>query len=458
MTNYKDNLEIDLKDLFFYIIKHYKVLLCLTILGCILGSAFGIVKINQSTTVKAESSISLLSAKEIYEVNSAVENYKSYFNRYNEILDYKNNSPLMKIDGYNAPATTCTYMISEYDKSNPIMIESNSITNIHNSIEKNISDNIINLYADELKKSDSIDLIRGSLDKEIKDKYIGELYSINKSGYSMMTVTVYGRTEEESNSISQTLNQIIEQKEELIKETIPHNIVKTSLYTTREKSSYIVANQDSITNQLKDLNNSMISVTSNLNANQKSYFKEQLDASDIDYGTESSEEAKLGITSIIKYGIVGCIAAIFLATVFYSLVYVMSPTIKVADDLKYVFQLPLIGAIQKDKPDTSLIISGISAAAKIHSANKICIISSYSDEIVETYKAEISKSMEDKGIQPIVCQSIINDSESLEKATSAEGIILFETIQKSKYEDISKTIEMCNNYNILILGTILNYE
>lgn len=458
MNNYRDNIEIDLRDLLAYILKHYKRLIALVALGCILGCLFGAIKNNMMTTPKEESARSLLTAKEIYEVNSAVENYRSYFNRYNEILDYKNNSLLMKIDGYNTPTSTCSYLISGYDKNNTIPLESNSITNINNSIEKNIADNIITLYSTELKKNDSIASIKETIGKDIDDKYISELYSISKNGYSIMTITAYGRSKEESDSVLKELMQMIAQKEDLIKKNIPHDIVEVSSYTSKEKSGYIISNQDNANNQLKDLNNSMIAVTANLSANQKNYFKEQLEASDIKYGIEKDEEIKRGIKPIIKYGLLGCIFAAFATFFFYSLIYVLSPTIKVEDDMKYAFQIPVIGSINQTDLDKELIISGINAVADTHSAKKICLVSTYPDDTVEAYKSVISQRLKDKGIQSTICRSIINDSESLNNAISSDGIILMETIQKSKYEDISKVAEICKNYNIQMLGSILNYK
>ncbi|SFU33963.1 hypothetical protein [Butyrivibrio sp. INlla21] len=458
MNNYRNIIEIDLKDLFFHLIKHYRIMIAAIVIGCILGSVFGIVKATAPEDVKEESSKPLLTDKEIYEVNSAVVNYKSLFSRYNEVLDYKNNSPLIKIDGYNTHISTCTYLISGYDNLNSITVESNSITNINNSIEKNIADNIISLYSSELKKTDSIALIREAIGKEIDDKYISELYSITKSGYSIMNVTTYGRTKEDSDNLLQSLMQIIEQKENIIKESIPHEIVKSSLYTSCEKSSYIISCQDSVTNQLKDLNNSMISVTSNLTGDQKNYFKEQLEESDIDYGIEPPEENHIEIKTILKYGIMGCMAAVFIAVVILSLKYIMSQTIKVEDDIKYAFNIPVLGSIRNNHFDKNLIASSINAVVNVHSAKNICIVSSYSDETVENNKAKISDALKDKGIQTITCHSIMDDSDSLDKAISSDAIILMETIQKSKYEDIAKTIELCKNYHLLLLGSILNYE
>ena len=64
--------------------------------------------------------------------------------------------------------------------------------------------------------------------------------------------------------------------------------------------------------------------------------------------------------------------------------------------------------------------------------------------------------VQEKNVQIEKGLSLISDSETLDKVIASDGVVLVETIRKSRYEDIEKEIELCKNYNIKILGTVIN--
>ncbi|RKM56460.1 hypothetical protein D6853_06645 [Butyrivibrio sp. X503] len=462
MNNYRDSLEIDLKDLFSFLVRHMRFFVIVMVIGCTLGSGYGFMKenlSNDSGNKKEDSVKPLLTSKEIYEVNSSVNTYTTYFNRYNEVLKYKNESPLMEIDGYNAPKSTCTYVLSGYGPLNSANSEAGSITNINNTSEKSVVDNIINLYTVEVNKEETVDKVKKAMGSELDDRYIRELYSIEKDGCSLMTVTAYGRTLDESKDNLSQLMQAIEEKSGDVAKSVKHDIAIATTSSNYEKSTYIITSKDSITAQLKEINNSMMSVTGNLNGNQKSYFTELLNKSDIEYGIEIEKEEKQGfeIKSVLKYGIFGCVAAAFALVIIYSAMYVLSPTVKTEDDLKYAFQIPVIGTVQNfDADNLNMLSSGICATARTTPSSNVFIVSSYMDENVEAIKIKIIDKVKEKNVKLEKGLSMLTDPETLDKAIASDGIVLLETIRKSRYEDIEKELELCKNYNIKVLGAVLN--
>ncbi|RKM60894.1 hypothetical protein D6856_07545 [Butyrivibrio sp. XB500-5] len=460
MNNYRDSLEIDLKDLLSFLVRHMRFFVIVMVIGCTLGSAYGFMKenlSNDSGNKKEDSVKPLLTSKEIYEVNSSVNTYTTYFNRYNEVLKYKNESPLMEIDGYNAPKSTCTYVLSCYGPVNLNNPESSSITNINNSSEKTIVDNIINLYSVEINKDDTVDKVKKAMGSDLDDRYVRELYFVEKNGFSLMTVTAYGRTLDESKNNLQQLMQAIEEKSGTVAKSVKHEITVATTTSNYEKSSYIISNKDSINNQLKDLNNSMMSVAANLSGNQKTYFTELLDELDIEYGIEKAEKHDFEIKTVLKYGIFGCAAAAFVLALIYSALYVLSPTLKTEDDLKYAFQIPVIGTVKDfDADNMNIISSGICATVRTKPSSNIYIVSSYMDDNVEAIKLKIIDKVKEKNVQLKKGISMITDFETLDNAIASDGIVLLETIRKSRYENIEKELELCKNYNIKILGAVIN--
>lgn len=468
MTDYRDELEIDLKDLFFSIIKRWKLLIVFMLIGGILGGIGGYIKakdevltaIEKSTSESADKSLEgKFTAKELYEVNTTLATYKDFSKRYNELLEYKNNAPIMEIDGYNCPTSTCVYVISDFENEDDL--------NVYDG--KTMADNIINLYAAEISKPEVRNAIKSTMGTDIDVKYISEMYSVSKSGYSLMYVLAYGRDTEESQKNLQLLENVIDEHYETIKAQIDHNLVKATTSTNNQKVDSVIAIQENVTNRLRDLNNAMITVANNLSADQKTYFNNQLNESNLEEGTTesltednevSTVEPELSMKTIVKFLAIGLIGGLFCIVFLLAVLYIMRPTVKTEDDIKKALKLPIIGRIPANKPElVELAGSGIRATAKANSAKKICLISTYTDSKVEEFRNKIAENVRAKDIDIVECGNVFTDPESLNTVISSDAVVLFETIKKSRYEDIANVQELCRNYKLNVLGTvILNLE
>jgi hypothetical protein len=211
----------------------------------------------------------------------------------------------------------------------------------------------------------------------------------------------------------------------------------------------------------------MITVANNLSADQKTYFNSQFNKSDLEEGTTENltkeneiavVETVLSKKTIGKFVAIGLIGGLFCIVFLLAVLYIMTPTVKVENDLKGALKLPVIGRIPSSKTElVELAGSGISATAKANSLNRICLISTYSDKKVEEFKNKLTDNVKGKDIDIVQCGNVFTDPESLNTVISSEGVVLLETIKKSKYEDIANVQELCRNYKLNVLGTVVLY-
>lgn len=206
------------------------------------------------------------------------------------------------------------------------------------------------------------------------------------------------------------------------------------------------------------------SMKSSFSADQKAYYT-ALFAADPELSeavvgeiaeNAQAENAGVNAKSFIKYAAVGAFAGLFIVAVILALKYILTPVLKTEDDLRVAFRLPIIGSISSSSDtSTALIYSGIAACAQRAEAKKIYLVSSSDDEVITSNRNKMSGMFEGKEISVIAGGSMLTDPSVIDEIVTSDGVILFEKIGKSLYEDIAREIELCNNYGVPVVGTVV---
>ncbi|RKM63407.1 hypothetical protein D6856_04600 [Butyrivibrio sp. XB500-5] len=193
------------------------------------------------------------------------------------------------------------------------------------------------------------------------------------------------------------------------------------------------------------------SVYGSLNADQKKAFDKEIGR------TEIEEEMSLtSHISMLKLGFLGAFGCAFLAIVFLALKYVLSPKLKTEDDIRSAFKLPVLGSIVKKTDDgLAVICSSIMALAHGKNAKNILLCSSLAEGGASSYMTQVEEFLKGKNIPVSIASNILSDPSSIDKAAESDGLILFEGIGESTYENISREVELTNNLGINVLGTVV---
>ena len=50
---------------------------------------------------------------------------------------------------------------------------------------------------------------------------------------------------------------------------------------------------------------------------------------------------------------------------------------------------------------------------------------------------------------------MLTNPDVIDEIVTSDGVVLFERIGKSLYDDIAREIELCNNYGVLVIGAVI---
>lgn len=181
---------------------------------------------------------------------------------------------------------------------------------------------------------------------------------------------------------------------------------------------------------------------------------EEADLSDTSTAVQTSVVTKKNDK---KYLLVGLFGGLFVSSLILALKYILSSKLHTADDLKNAFGLSVLGEITSDSSNIDVICQETVIGASKNSAESIYLIGASDDEVSIKNRNDIKDNIElGKGIKTVkVGLSAFNDSKSMKELSEADAAVLVERIGLSSYEDIAREIELCNKFEVKILGAVV---
>ncbi|WP_026513917.1 hypothetical protein [Butyrivibrio sp. LB2008] len=318
MENYRDNLQIDLKDLAHYVLKFWKIIFIIAVVGALLGGICQFATGGSASAEAAPVSIPELSEEEMTKVNAAVSSYKTY-------------------------------------------------QELHDTVMESINSDLEKIKAGEVLDKDSAEAL------EYKTSIISQATTGMFSG-----------------------NQ--------------------SVYNT-------------------------------LSANEKAVY-DNLMGKVIEVETKPSNNK--------KFPFLGCVFGVFIILSVIVIRYVLSTKLKTEDDLRSAFKLHIFGAIAKKNDDgLAVVCSSIMALSSTGKAKNILLCTSLAEGIATDYISRIKEFLMEKAVSTETAFNIVSDPTSIDKAAKSDGLIFFECIGESIYENIDKEVELASNLGINVLGAVV---
>jgi len=167
------------------------------------------------------------------------------------------------------------------------------------------------------------------------------------------------------------------------------------------------------------------------------------------------------------------------AITFFFVIYVFSPKLRSVADVTNVYGIPVLGVVSKktskshkidlliadlfssdpawftEKMRISMMCTEIMLAAKKESATKLFLSTTHQDEDIYKAMSVVYNNFQESNLSVSCGKSVVYYSQSLKKMAESDGVILFEKIDASTYEDIRKEISFCDRYQIPVLGCIV---
>ena len=440
MNNYQDyevEREINIKDLCFSLLNKWKQIIVGTIIICVLLCSYGLMKNKKSTTSKTDSTESL-TEEQIENVENVYSSYEQALKSRDIILSRVKNSALSQIDTDKAVGRMVSYIIES------------DIDNIYSYYKS------INVFAEDEQKeiikacnfnddTNNLDDLVSISGKE--SEFIAGVSS-NSNMKNAMTVYIYANSDEALDTIQSILENHIEGKSSITGATC------TKLETVDDiDTNYISDNQTNYSNQLTDIYNKIYNLENitYLSEDELTYYTSLIEGEEDETTTVTTSSFNWK-----KYGVVGVAGGLFVMCFFYAMIYVLSGKVHASDDFK-TYGVDSIGTLDYSKDDVSKemwLVSSITSFMKLHELKKLYITLDYKNEKIEKTLNTFVEELKKQGIETIIGDPL-KEREAFNNLMSSEAVVLFETAEQSKYDSVSKIIDLANRQNISLVGSIV---
>jgi hypothetical protein len=490
-----EEVQIDIVNLFHYILKKWRiVVIAMLVLGVVADLYY--VKESSSNAAAVESqtieeeSIETqirnvkenLTEDEMQQVDRVYTMYAYNEDSYQENAEYLDSSLLMQLNPEEIPTVLLSYQISRN-------ISEEEIRNIMTMYESTL--------LDETSCADIVDVIG----KKYKNTAVKELVSItdNVNNNSVilqnvesgvLNIRIYALEEKQCEKIADVIKKRMQAYTEQLQQVFGEFSVQNISEQYYLSSDSTVSTQKmNVVSAMNSAYSYMNNVTNVFTEDQLTYFNLLTKPLDESMNQEERDTAEQNVADTAvkmnyfstKYVLVGLIAGAFLVALWYACVYIISQTVKDADDLKVVTGLPIFGTVLsngkldkrnkvdkwidslfsrgKKKEDDAVLLERICHEIELQAKKKevknILLTSSAGNEDIALIMDKVQQKLTELGVSAVKSDSIASDSiEALEQLQKADGVVFVEQLMKSSREDIRKETELCSRYQVEMLGNV----
>lgn len=496
--------EILLRDIFWYIISKWKVLVIVVVAGLLLGGGYSLVQPqNISEEPKKSSSkgfetvesvlqsvedlpyeegsiklYSLLSDADIDTIN--VYNY--YRSLYDSQESFINNSELMKLDPYNSYIGQYLYIIksSSYEKLD-------SVLTAYKTKLDELKEKYGTTYSvsSELHDVNAFNKVEAEIDIDV---------DYNEKPSATLLTMVYGNSQNDCIKKLQEINSHLKTiKDNLDSKVLPHSLEKIVENNYRITDSTILDIQKNSIDTLNSINNSISNIYKSLSVEAQAYI-DYLNTNEINYtpfeideeinNSDVTDDISNNINTVnerdYKWIIIGALGALIIAIIILIVIYLTSNRIRYEDNFEKLFKVPCFGltslysnrkmpwldrlihkARYKNKriinntDAVEIIAANIVLSANNNGINKIYATGTFFDESISVFANDISDALKKKGIDMVVGDSLFSCAKEIEIIGELKNIVLFEKTKVSTVSNITKMIKISDGFGVNTLGTVI---
>lgn len=408
MNTDNDEIEIDISDLIKNIAKKWKQIFIITVAGIAVAVPSALPK--QQETV--ESLKAALEPDKAEYVESVYDDYTAARDNEKLVKEDVADSAIMKVDGYDAPRATGTYVIS---------------SNIPEAWRLYPS-----LVLDESFSRQAAEILELSDSSDVSDLVLFSGYSngsntlTEQESICVMNVTAYGYSLDDAKQMQQLISTFIQTKTDTLSADGITISVKNVEWTYAEGTDDTILNmQQQLTQSQANASQAITDLQDNkvakLSEEEKAYFN----ALDGKIETSSAHPKKI---------VIGGALGLFLGMLFYALRYVMAGVIHTEDDAENLYRATSYGIVHKKTIEKDIAMITAQINTQVSAAKTTTLFIQTEDDnkdILSKIKNNISNVTIHSG-------NITNNPESYQSFVSSEIVIALTTIGRTKTKQIEK--------------------
>lgn len=443
----KDEMIIDVKEVCHRIFKRWKLLILAAVIGAVLMSAIGYASAYKDYKSKQpvdettlEAYRSKLSEKELEAAEQAFDTYEIYKKQYQSAIEYSKNSILMKLGTDNVATVEMQYYIDNHYKSvYPIIEQTNNVTDI------------IEAYSLQLSSGDVMDQIKETTGTDMESRYLRELISVEPVEDSQtMKITISTDSKELTDGIADVIEQEIVSFTQMIQEQYgKFDIIGANRCESAGIDDSVFELQQKEITSITTLKTQIDEVGNDLNDEQKAYYSALVN------NTGAIKEEFQGQIINKKNIITGCGMGIVIVICYIVLRYMLQKELRNPYDLRDIYHSYTVGVVKNFEKDVEFAVEQIKALAVRGETAKIGLISTEVSTETQNVIEILATRIKDDDLEISTACGIRQIPNMLKEFGEAGQVILIEKKDKSTYGNVEREIEICDKFDIKIMGNII---
>lgn len=459
-----DEMEIDLIDFLFYLLRRWKSLVAMILLGAVLGSAFYVIKTTKSANVVVED----------YQLNADTEaNMKlaaQYRRLYDQQIDYNEHSIIMQMDPNQVYEGTLTYYLAAGEQTEVlgqlytnVINDENVVAELKEAAGLTCDDQYVKELISCTTSKDAVNennSLSGSVVNDIQVKITGEQVSnvmityqidyLDKETCEKMTEVLQSAIESATQEYQTTYGSYtFDELQMTVAVTIDQN------YLNQQRTSAMLA--DDCLEKITKLEDEFSDT--DLAYYEATYLEAEQEAE----GVQISEtENGIAAKDLIKWLTVGIFGFVVLWGAYYFIKYLLDPSIKTLDEIKNM-RLSIIGYVGSETEHPNMIeclkqkkngfrdtVEYLAKTIKELPEEKIL----FSVDSTAEEEKQLGVILEQKAGKLHMVEAIHSNADALEQAEYADGVILCVRLGKTSRKELIRELEVCKVHKINVLGTV----
>ncbi len=461
--------EIDLKSLFFYILRRWMWVLLAAFTGMLVIGGIKAVQLRhlenfiadaiyQDQNTVSDEQEKLNEQLLLQEANERIiQNQKSLLVK---IEEYMQNSVLMQLDPYNKLVIEHRYLIS---------------MNGEDSYEyvRDPADAVVSAYLQGLAPKRNLK----DLSKKygIDSVYLNELISFDYDIESnMVVITATGDSEEIALDLLQVMDKILASKQNEISELYGQHIIQL----VSEDQGYITDNE--LLKLQRNNQDALISIQTNLSKthNTLSDVEAQIEVLEASLKEYEKQATKVSGRTVIKYGILGFLLGGCALLGWYLLQYVLQTKLRIPDEMSLRWDIPVLGVI--DRQSNSIVFRGVdewllkvagerngqndevvaenlavTIESMLRNGSELIVTGDVSEEKLNQMVERLQKQLQETQIKVVAISTLQSDPQARRKLFGSDAVLLLVERDYSSYQHISDLVNTTKAFAKPVIGALV---
>lgn len=484
---YEDDVEIDLIDLMFYLLKRWRGLIIAIVLGLVLGLGIYLVKDHQQKAELAAQTAAVESADETEEfdeskydisddVEANMELAYQYRQLYRKQMEYNQKSIIMQLDPNAVYTGELKYYLSAgYDTGlvsvlyQSILSDKDLLTELQEASELDCEVPYIKELIDSgVSKENDADININNLVSDITNS----VASVTKNAF--VSYKVVSTSEKSCEKMIQVIREKVQELDAQCQETyVGYSAVEVADAVRKVTDNSYLNQQKSNIDQLSTYLSNVQKLENALTDEEKEYYSRKYLARE--YVAENDEEEKIPVSTVetepvskVKWIFIGIILGIFIWGIIECCRYLFDGSVKTSAEVQRLTHLPVIGCYQNritGKRGIDLVIARLQSKV-IGRGDSLAYIGSLVDAMDQgncliSSQSAFSETRQIAGRLRECCSEMqigeysSGSVNSLNIARNAGKEIIVVSTGKTRRSDLERELEVCSMQNIKISGLIV---